>query len=171
MESRKMIIFEDEIKYDTWVKPVLVLPIILLVVLGIIFYVDAHYSDIFPNEPAAESGLASIVLFASTVFVLAVYWLVLPRKIYVTQEGIKLEFRSFSWNIPYKTIESVKPAQGMIVFWAHTFITSYGSQIEIVRKNRLKIRVSPSRRDEFLQYANMALADWRRMHRLGSDFG
>jgi hypothetical protein len=171
MESRKMIIFEDNIKYDTWIKPVLVFPIILLVVLGIIFYVDAHYSDIFPKEPTAKSELASIALFASTVFILAAYWLFLPRKIYVTQEGIKLKFNSFSWNIPYKTIESFKPAQGIIVFWAHTFITSYGSQIEIVRKNRLKIRVSPSRRDEFLQYANRALEDWTRMRRSSSDFG
>jgi len=164
-----LIIFEDGIKYDAWMKPFLVFPLVLLIVLGTLFYIDAHDSDIFPKEPATESKLASAVLFASTVFVLAVYWLVLPRKIFVTQEGIKLKFGSFSWNIPYKSIESFKPAKGMIVWWAHSFITSYGSQIEIIRKNRLKIRVSPSRRDEFLQHANKALADWTHIHRLSSD--
>jgi len=166
-----MIIFEDKIKYDSWIKPVLVFPMILLVVLGILFYVDAHSSDIFPKEPAAKSSLAYIVLFASAVFVPAVYWLVLPRKIYVTQEGIRLAFSGFSWNVPYKTIETIKPERGIIVWWAHSFITSYGSQIEIVRKDRLKIRVCPSRRDEFLQYANRALSDWVHLHRSGSDFG
>jgi hypothetical protein len=130
-------------------------------------YVDAHDSDIFPKEPATKSNLASIVLFASAVFVLAVYWLFLPRKIYVTQDGIKLKFGGISWNVPYKTIESIKPAKGMIVWWAHSFSPSYGSQIEIVRKNRLKIRISPSRRDEFLHYANRTLADWTHLH--GSD--
>jgi len=165
-----LIIFEDGIKYDAWMKPFLVFPLVLLIVLGILFYIDAHDSDIFPKEPATESKIASAVLFASTVFVLAVYWLFLPRKIFVTQEGIKLKFGSFSWNIPYQTIESVKPAKGMIVWWAHSFITSYGSQIEIVRKNRFKIRVSPSRRDEFLQHANKALADWMHIRRPSGNF-
>jgi len=159
-----LIIFEDRIKYDAWVKPALVFPFVLLIVLGILFYIDAHYSDLFPKVPAQESKIASVALFASTIIVLAVYWLFLPRKIYVTQEKIKLEFGAFDWNIPYKTIKSVEPASGIIVWWAHTFITSYGSQIEIVRKGRLKIRVCPCRRDEFLEYANKAHSDWRRAH-------
>ena len=166
-----MIIFEDSIKYDAWVKPLLVFPFVLLIVLGILFYVDAHDSDIFPKEPATESRMASTVLFASAVFVLAIYWLVLPRKILITQEGIKIKFSCFSWNIPYRTIKSVKPAEGLIVWWAHSFITSYRSQIEIVRKYRLKIRVCPSRRDEFLQSANKALEDWMHLRRFGSDLG
>jgi hypothetical protein len=166
-----LIIFEDSIKYDEWVKLFLVFPLVLLIVLGTLFYIDAHYSDIFPKEPATESKTASAVLFASTVFVLAIYWLFLPRKIFVTQEKIKLKFGSFSWIIPYKTIESIKPAKGLIVWWAHSFITSYASQIEIVRKNRLKIRISPGRRDEFLQHANRALADWMHIHRRSSDSG
>jgi len=166
-----LIIFEDDIKYDVWVKRLLVLPLVLLIVLGILFYIDAHSSDIFPKEPPKESKTASAVLFASTVFVLAIYGLVLPRKIVVTQERIKLKFSGFSWNIPYQTVKSFKPAKGMIVWWAHSFITSYGSQIEIVRKNRFKIRVSPSRRDEFLQHANKALEDWMHIRRFGSDSG
>ncbi len=166
-----LIIFEDSIKYDAWVKPLLVFPFVLLIVLGILFYIDAHDSDIFPKEPATESKTASAVLFGSIVFVLAIYWLVLPRKIFVAQEGIKIKFSGISWNIPYRTIKSVKPAEGLIVWWAHSFITSYGSQIEIVRKNRLKIRVCPSRRDEFLRHANKALEDWTHIHRFGSDLG
>lgn len=157
-----MIVFEDNIKYDGWIKPVLVFPILLLIILGVLFYIDARSSDIFPQEPASKSDLAAVVLFASVVFVLAVYWLVMPRKIYVMLEGIKIEFGAFSWNVPYKTIETIKPERGWIVFWAHSFITSYGSQLEIVRKNRMRIRICPSRRDEFVQYANRALEDWRR---------
>jgi hypothetical protein len=123
----EIVIFEDNIKYDAWMRPVLVFPIVLLVVLGILFFIDARYSDLFPREPAAKSELASFVLFASVVFVLIVYWIVLPRKIYVTQEGIKLKLGVFCWNIRFKTIESIKPATGILVLWAHTFITSYGS--------------------------------------------
>ena len=159
-----LVIFEDRIKYDTWIKVVLVLSVGLLIVLGILFDVDARDSDIFPGEPAAESRTGSIVLFAAAAFLMAIYWLILPRTIAVSQEGLILRFRAFSWYIPFVTIRSINPASGMIVWWAHSWMTSYRSQIEIIRKNRLKIRVSPSRRDQFLEYAHKAFADWKNTH-------
>jgi hypothetical protein len=159
-----LVIFEDSIKYDLGIKIVLVLSLVLLIVLGILFYVDAQDSDIFPGEPAAESRTGSFALFASAVFLLAVYWLILPRTIAVSQEGLILRFRAFNWNIPFATIRSIEPTSGIIVWWAHSWITSYRSQIEIVRKYRLKIRVSPSSRDQFLEHAHKAFADWKNTH-------
>ena len=159
-----LVIFEDSIKYDLGIKIVLVLSLALLIVLGILFYVDAQDSDIFPDQPAAESRTGAFVLFASAVLLLGVFWLMLPRAIAVSQEALILRFRAFNWNFPFATIKSIKPASGIIVCWAHSWITSYRSQIEIIRKRRLKIRVSPSRRDQFLEYANKALADWKSTH-------
>jgi protein-S-isoprenylcysteine O-methyltransferase Ste14 len=164
IKTMDLVIFEDSIKYDWWIKVVLALSVVLLIVLGVLFDVDARDSDIFPGEPAAESRMGSFVLFAAAVFLLAVYWLILPRTIAISQEGLILRFRAFSWNIPFATIRSVNPASGMIVWWAHSWITSYRSQIEIIRKYRLKIRVSPSRRDQFLEYAHKAFADWKSTH-------
>jgi len=164
MSTMDLVIFEDSIKYDLGIKIVLVFSLVLLIVLGILFYVDAQDSDIFPGEPAAESRTGSFVLFAAAVFLMMVYWFILPRTIAVSQEGLILRFRAFNWNIPFATIKSIKPASGIIVWWAHSWITSYRSQIEIIRKCRLKIRVSPSRRDQFLEYALKALADWKTTH-------
>ena len=165
------IIFEDNIKYDAWVKPVLVVPLVLLIVLGALFYIDGHHSNIFPKEPPRESRIAFIVLCFSTVLTIAAYWLFLPQKIIVSQEGIGVKFGGFSWNIPFKTIASVKVAKGLIVWRTYSAITSYKSQIVIVRKNRLKIRISPSRRDQFLEFANRALADWIHRHQAGDNSG
>jgi len=164
IRTMDLVIFEDSIKYDLGIKIVLAFSLAVLIVLGILFYVDAQDSDIFPGEPAAESRTGSFVLFAAAVFLLAVYWLILPRTIAVSQEGLILRFRAFSWNIPFATIKSIKPASGIIVWWAHSWITSYRSQIEIIRKYRLKIRISPSRRDRFLEYAHKAFADWKNTH-------
>lgn len=158
------VIFEDSIRYDLGIKIVLVFSLILLIGLGILFYVDAQDSDIFPGEPAAESRTASFVLVAAGVFLLGIYWLILPRTIAVSQEGLILRFRALDWNIPFATIESIKPASGLIVWWAHSWMTSYRSQIEIIRSHRLKIRISPSRRDQFLEYAHKAFADWKSTH-------
>jgi len=38
-----LVLFEDSIEYDVWIKAALVFPIILLIALGILFYIDAHY--------------------------------------------------------------------------------------------------------------------------------
>jgi hypothetical protein len=161
-----LIIFEDNIKYDPWVTVVLVLSLVLLVVLGLLFYVDAYDLDIFPRESAAESRTGAVALFASAALVLATYWLFLPRKIAVSQDGIIIKFGGFKWKISFETIKSINAAKGIIVWWAHSWITSYGSQIEIIRRHRLKIRISPTRRDQFLGYANKALADWKNTHPL-----
>jgi len=164
MRAMNLVIFEDNIKYDPGIKVLLAFSLVLLVVMGILFYADANGSDIFPGEPAAESRIGAFALFAATVFLLAVFWLILPRTIAVSQEGLILRFRAFSWNIPFATIKSIKPASGIIVFWAHSWITSYRSQIEITRKYRLKIRISPIQRDLFLEHASRAFVDWKTTH-------
>ena len=97
------------------IKVLLAFSLVLLVVLGILFYADARGSDIFPGEPAAKSRIGAFAFFAATVFLLAVFWLILPRTIAVSQEGVILRFRAFSWNIPFATVKSIKPASGIIV--------------------------------------------------------
>jgi hypothetical protein len=159
-----MIIFEDRIKYDAWIKVLLVLGVVSLVLLGVLFYLDAQGSEVFRGAPAAESRTSSGLLFVAAVFLLLVYWLILPRAISVSQEAVVVQFSAFRWKIPFRTIESIKAARGIIVWWAHSWITSYATQIEIRRRYRFKIRVSPARRDQFLEYANKALADWRSAH-------
>jgi len=44
-----LVIFEDSIKYDLGIKIVLAFSLAVLIVLGILFYVDAQDSDIFPK--------------------------------------------------------------------------------------------------------------------------
>lgn len=156
------VLFEDSIKYDLAVKIALVFPIILLIALGILFYIDAHYSNVIPSESEPESNFGAIILFASVPFVLAVYWLLLPRKIYILQDRIKIKLGQFFLNVSFDNIESVKSARGIIIFSSFSSITSYSTQIEIVRKRGLNWRISPSRRDQFLEYVERAISDWKR---------
>jgi hypothetical protein len=166
-----LIIFEDNIKYDAWVKPLLVFWLVLLIVLGILFFIDGHHSNIFPKEPPRESRIAFVVLCFFTVLTAAVYWFFLPQKIAVSQDGIKTIFGGFSWNIPFQTIETIEAAKGLMVRRGFSCVTSYKNQIVIVRKNRLNIRISPSRCDQFRESANRALADWRQLHQSGDISG
>jgi hypothetical protein len=161
-----LVLFEDRIKYDVWIKIALVFPIILFIAMGISFYIDAHYSDVFPDESPAESDFGAVILFASVPFVLVVYWLFLPRKVYVLQDKIKIKLGQFYLKVGFDNLESVKPARGIIVFSSFSSITSFSTQIEIIRKRGLNWRISPSRRDQFIEYVERAMSDWKRIRGL-----
>ncbi len=157
-------LFEDTIKYEFWAKILLSLPVILLLAMGAFFYYSAHYRDAVPNEVEIAFHTASIVLFLTAPFILLVYWLVLPTKIFILQDRIRIKYGQFYWNIRFDTIEAVKPAKGIPPLVSNSSVTSYRSQIEIVRKGKMNIRLSPSQRDRFIEYANRALSDWKRIH-------
>jgi len=155
-----LVLFQDQLKYDPLVKIAIISPVILLIALGILFYIDANYRDVIPSESKADSYTAALIIFASVLFVLVVYWLVLPRKIYILQDRLKLQMGQFYWNIHFETIESVKPATGIMFWRGISSITSYSTQIEIVRSKGQNIRISPTRREQFLEYAERAMSDW-----------
>jgi len=157
-----MVLYEDSFKYDGWVKLALVFPIVLLLVLGTLFYIDVNTKDIFPSEPDSESRVAYIALFSSVPFVLLVYWLVLPRKIFILPDRLRLKYGAFFWNIRFETIVFVRAAYGLPLWIMNSSVTSYKTQIEIIRRKRLKIRISPSQRDQFLEHINRAMSDWNR---------
>jgi hypothetical protein len=159
-----LVLYEDNIKYDFWVKIALAFPVVLLLAMGLLFYVDAHYKDVIPSEPAKDSSMGAIVLFAAAPFILFVYWMVLLRKIFVLQDRIRLKFGQFYWNIPFETVESVKASRGIAAWSYCSSITCNSTQIEIARKNRGNIRVSPINRDQFLDSVHRALSDWERIH-------
>lgn len=158
-----LVLYEDNIKYDFWVKVALIFPVVLLIAMGILFYIDAHHKDVIPSEPAKDTNVGAIVLFAAAPFILFVYWMVLPRKVFVLQDRIKLKFGQFFWNVPFETIKSIKASRGIAAWSYCSSITCTSTQIEIVRKNRGNIRVSPSNRDQFLDSVHRALSDWERI--------
>jgi len=158
-----MVLFEDSIKYEFWTKVLLAFPIVLLIAMGAFFYDYAHHKDA-PSEVETAFHVASIALFATAPFILIVYWLVLPTKIYILQDRIRIKYGQFFWNIRFDTIESVKPAKGIPPLWSNSSVTSYRNQIELVRIGRMNVRLSPSQRDQFVDHANRALSDWKRIH-------
>jgi hypothetical protein len=160
----EIVIYEDGIKYDRWVKAVLIFPLVLFIILGILFYIDAKYSNIFPKETARKAIIAAIDLFVSVPIVLVIYRLSLPRKISIFHDRIKIKFGAFFFDIPFETIESFKAVKGIISRRAISATTSLGTQIEIVRKERRNIRISPRQREQFLGNANRALSDWKQAH-------
>ncbi len=163
--DRNLVLYEDSPKYDRWIKLALVFPVALLFVFGILFYVDATDREVFPEESEKDSMIASIVLFTEVPFILFIYWLVLPRKIYILQDKIKIRMGQFFLNVPFDTIKSVRAVKGVITWFTINAVTSYSRQVEIVRRKWLKIRISPTNRDQFLEYVNRAMFEWQRLEK------
>lgn len=159
-----MVLFEDQIKYDSIVKLLLAVPIILLIVLAVLFWMNASTQNIFPKESTADSEYAAYVLVASSILVIVIYRLVLPTSISVLTDRLRIRYGVFNWNIPYRDVTSVATAKGIPLFTMNSSVTAFGCQIEIVRERKMDIRVCPSRREQFLERANRALTDWQRMN-------
>lgn len=161
-----MILYEDGLKWDLWFKLILVFTVVLLLAMGIFFYIDAQYRDVAPSEPAEESRAGSIVLFATTAFLIVLFWAVLPRRLYIMEGRVRIKFGVFSFNIPFANIESARVAKGLarlsLKSSGLTTATSIRNQVEIVRKKGGVVRVSPNRQDSFLESLEQARAAWRR---------
>jgi hypothetical protein len=161
-----MILYEGSIKYETWAKILLGFPIVLVIAMGIFFYNFAHFQNGISSETEYGFHVASLILFATAPFILFIYWLVLPTKISIHQDKIRIKYGQFHWNIRFDTIESIKAAKGIPPLWSNSSVTSFRNQIEIVRKDRMNWRLSPSNRDQFLDQASRALSDWKRTHNI-----
>jgi hypothetical protein len=157
-----IMLYETPIKYERWAKILLGFPIVLVIAMGIYFYSMARSQHGISDMTAHGFHVASIVLFATAPFILLIYWLVIPTKIFIHQDRIRIKYGQFYWNVRFETIESVTAASGIPPAWSNSSVTSYRNQIEIVRIRKRNIRLSPDNRDQFLDQANRALAAWKR---------
>jgi hypothetical protein len=155
-------LYEYPLKYERWAKIFLALPPVTLVVLGIIFHRLALAPDLMPGETESGLRIASWVLFASAFFVIFIYWLVLPTKIFIHPDRLRIQYGRFTWKVPFDKIEAVKAGRGMPPAWGNSSVTSYRNQIEIIRKGKMNIRLSPDNRALFLDHVNRALKEWKR---------
>ncbi len=153
------------IKYGPWIKTLFIFPVGFAVVLGALFYVVAHYTNLISIEAAQELDKAAIIMFSLALFILFVYWLFLPQKIFVLQDRIMIRFGRFHWNIPFEKIERVEVAKKIKSRKSHNLITCLKVKIEIVVKKGKNIRISPVERDQFLGYVERSMSNWKQTHK------
>jgi len=158
------VLYEYPLKYEGWAKILLAIPPALLIVMGFLFHRLVQTMGLAPGEAEPGLRIASWILFASAPFILFIYWLVLPTKIFIHPDRLRVQYGRFFWNVRFDTIEEVKPARGIPPAWSNSSVTSYRNQVEIVRKGKRNIRLSPDNRELFLDQANRALSEWKRMH-------
>ena len=143
------VIYEDNPRYDVWVKGIMVLPV-FFIILGVYYLFTAQ----------VESAIG---LFATTLLMGAIYWAVFPRKYQILNSKIRIVLGGqFSFNVPFDNLETARQPEGVSlgINFATTFLSQHA--VEIKRKKGMNVNITPNDRDLFLENLNKALHEWRR---------
>ena len=144
MES---LIYEDTPRYDVWLKAIMLLPL-FFVLIGVFN---------LTSEPGSAIGM-----FATAVLMSAIYWAVFPRKYRILESKVKIVLGGpFSFNIPFDTIETARAPKGASVGLNFPSSFSGKNAVQIVRRKRLNVNITPSDRELFLENLDKALNGWR----------
>lgn len=155
------VLFEDDVKYDLWLKIIIAGAVVVLVLLAGMFYVDAYLKDILPDEPAQDSKAGMLFMVATLVFVLMVYSAFLPKKFIILRDRLRIRSKLFSYSIPFSNVESFFRAKGLPLGYYLSSATSLKNQVEFVRKKGRRVRISPVRMDLFMEALERAFEEWK----------
>jgi hypothetical protein len=143
------VIYEDNPRYDVWVKGIMVLPV-FFIILGVYYLFTAQ----------VESAIG---LFATTLLMGAIYWAIFPRKYQILDSKLRIVLGGqFSFNVPFDNLETARQPEGVSlgINFATTFLSQHA--VEIKRKKGMNVNITPNDRDLFLENLNKAVYDWKR---------
>jgi hypothetical protein len=149
------ILYEDSPRYDLSYLTGPVVFVSLLLILALSFYFDDPLFGLLLLAPAVLVGLANYAL--------------LPRKIFILEDRIKIaQGFAFSTKILFSTIESaqittIESDSGVFTPLRLNWETSHaknGSRM-IIRKKKMNATISPKNPDLFLDNLNKAVDAWR----------
>lgn len=152
MES---VVYEDCPRYDV---SYLIGPIVFVAfLLGLALY-------FYVNDP-----VFGLLLFAPALVVGVTNWALLPRKLCILDDRIKIvQGGPFSSKILFNTIESAhivttESHRGIFAPLRINWETchSINGSIEIIRKGALRVTISPQSPELFLENLNKALNSWQ----------
>ena len=109
----------------------------------------------------SEPGEA-ISMFATAILVAVIYWAIFPRKYCILENKVKITLGGrFSFNISFNTIENAKSPEGMAV--GINFATSFSGKnaVQIVRRGKLNVNITPGNGSLFIENLDKALNSWR----------
>ena len=141
-------VYEDTPRADIWIRAVLFLP--ALIILIVMFLMPAE-------EPWIPAFLVFLALISS-----GLPFLIIPTRLSILNSAIRIGFRlPFPLLIPFSTVVTLRPSR-----WSTFGINlptnlSQRNAVDIIRKNRLSVTVTPSDRQAFLANFDKAFKEWQ----------
>jgi len=142
------IIYKDNPKPDIWILLILNIPPVALVVLAV--------SLLASNLNEALTVLAFAFLLGLLNF------FILPIAYCIYDDKIKILFRGpFAFNIPFDHIDKITTSKGPSLGISLPTNLIQDSIVEILRKRRMSVIITPGDRDAFLDNFDKAFKNWR----------
>jgi hypothetical protein len=147
------LVYEAGAPMDRWLKLMLSAIVAVTLIIGLVMV------------PFDEIG--AFFMLGTTVFLAALFAVIMPRKYRIYEDRIKIQLGGpFSVDVPFGTIKEIRPLAGASTqsYNGVKFATSMQNVVEITRRKGMGMTISPADRDLFLQQADWALTNWRKMN-------
>lgn len=147
------VVYEDKPRTDIWLKLIFTLPSAILLISALIFS---------KTDPAC--ALYFIYGAAGTALLMGIlYILILPTRYSILNNKIRIQFRGpLSFNIPFDTVAGVRDARWSTVGINLPTNMSQAAALEIARKGRMAVTITPSEKQAFIESFHKAFEDWKK---------
>lgn len=140
--------YEDRPSIDIWAKLILSLPILILIIETI---------HIWTNDPSYGMYVALLTILIGIVFIF-----ILPNRYSILDDKIKIGFRGpFSFNIPFETITALRQQRRSTIGINLTTCLSAARALEIIRKKRMTVTITPGDREAFISNFEKSYREWQ----------
>jgi hypothetical protein len=146
------VIYEDKTHRDIWLKLVLGIPVAFLLVPALCSLAKGD------NDTA-------VAMLGTVLLMVAIFWIIIPRTYLILDGKVKIVFAGpFSFTIPFDTIKEARIPKATSFGMNLPSSLSGNHAVEIVRKKRLNVLITPDNRDLFLESLKKAMDDWAKYH-------
>lgn len=150
MFSLEILIFDDQPSYGWALKAILLVPLVVLLAEAIIL-MPQGFDPVY------------LVLLATLVFLLVLFWCVLPRRYLIMDDRLRIDLGwPFGFNLFFRNLSEIRRDSGgwrATVNWVTSLDPSRA--LRIVPRSGMSIMITPNRRDLFADKLEKALAAWR----------
>ncbi|MFA5065591.1 MAG: hypothetical protein WC566_09000 [Dehalococcoidia bacterium] len=141
-------VYEDTPRTDIWIRAIFFLPALIILATIVIMPAEEPWVPVF------------LVLLA--LIVVGLPFLLIPTKLSILNSAIRIGFRlPFAFLIPFNTVTTLRPSRWSTVGINLPTNLSLKNAVEIVRKHRLSVTITPSDKEAFLAGFNKAFTEWR----------
>jgi hypothetical protein len=146
----EQVIYEDKPHTDIWIKLIVLLPSIILV-----------FSALMIMGTNLQEGIC--MLGVAVVTWLILNFMVIPTRYVIYDSKISIRFNSpFSFSMPFATIKAVRQASWSTFGVNLPTNLSPSNAIEILRKRRMAVTITPGDKQAFITNFENAFKEWQK---------
>jgi hypothetical protein len=146
----QQVIYEDKPRTDTWIRSIVWLPSVILAATAVPLMSKSLEAGIYTLCAAAAVGLA-------------LNFLVIPTGYVIYNDKITVRFRGpFAFNMPFSTVTAIRSSRWSTVGVNLPTNMSQANAVEIVRRRRLSVTITPSDKQAFITNFESVYKEWQK---------